>query len=104
MDPVFSNPYVVKPVYGDDGDSITIMDSQQRVLSRSNTSTYTDQPMVYQEYVELPRVELMTENGVQSLRMLTSCFLIDEKPIGICLRAGESITDFNWWYLPVCVV
>jgi len=103
MDPVFSDRYVVKPVYGDDGDSITIMDGEQRVLSRSSTSTYMDQPMVYQEYVELPRVELMTENGMQSLRMLTSCFLIDEKPIGICLRAGESITDFNWWYLPVCV-
>ena len=103
MDPVFSDRHVVKPVYGDDGDSITIMDGQQRV-SRSNTSTYMDQPMVYQKYVELPQVHLMTENGMQSLSMLTSCFLIDEKPVGICLRAGESITGFNWWYLPVCVV
>ena len=103
MDPVFHGSYVVKPVYGDEGDSITIRDGSKSVLLRSNNSTYMNQPMVYQKYVELPRVQLMTEDGIESLQILTSCFLINGEPIGICLRAGRGITDFSWWYLPVCI-
>jgi glutathionylspermidine synthase len=103
MDAMLNGTYVVKPVYGDEGDSITIRDGNKRVLLRSNNSTYTNQPMVYQKYLELPQVRLMTEDGIESLQILTSCFLIDGKPIGICLRAGRGITDFSWWYLPVCI-
>jgi len=103
MDPIFNGSYVVKPVYGDEGDSITIRDGNKRVLLRSNNSTYMNQPMVYQKYVELPRVQLMTEDGIETLQILTSCFLINGEPNGICLRAGHGITNFSWWFLPVCI-
>jgi len=105
MDPVFCDePYVVKPVLGSEGDTVTIIDPKKGQVFRSNTSTYLEQPMVYQKYLELPRVQLMTEDGMQSLRLLTSCFLIDGQPVGISLRAGAVITDFSWWSVPVCVV
>jgi len=59
--------------------------------------------MVYQKYEELPRVELMTEHGMQSLSLLTSCFLINGEPVGITVRAGEAVTDYSWRSVPVCV-
>jgi glutathionylspermidine synthase len=103
MDPLFSNePYVVKPVYGSDGDTVTVVNSKGQVF-KTNTSTYLEQPMVYQKYVELPRVEMMTEDGPRSLRLLTSCFLINGQPVGVSVRAGEGTTDFSWWSVPVCV-
>lgn len=104
MDPVFCDePYVVKPVFGSEGDTITIIDPKKGQVFRSNTSTYLEQPMVYQKYVELPRVEMMTEDGPRSLRLLTSCFLINGQPVGVSVRAGEGTTDFSWWSVPVCV-
>ena len=104
MDQVFyDKPYVVKPVYGSEGDTVAIINSRPGEVFRSNNSTYLEQPMVYQKYVELPRVEIMTEDGLRSLRLLTSCFLIDGQPVGISLRAGEAITDFSWWSVPICV-
>jgi glutathionylspermidine synthase len=104
MDPVFCDePYVVKPVYGSEGDTVTIIDPKKGDLFRTNTSTYLDQPMVYQKYEELPRVELMTEHGMQSLSLLTSCFLINGEPVGITVRAGEAVTDYSWRSVPVCV-
>src|SRR5438105_13417040 len=105
MEPLFKasdDPYVTKPVYGSDGDTVTIMNARQGEISRSNNCTYLEQPMVYQKYVELPRAELMTEDGLRSLRLLTSCFVIDGQPVGISLRAGQGITGYSWWSVPVC--
>jgi len=105
MDAVFTDDtYVVKPVYGSDGDTITIANPRNGEVSGSDGTTYLEQPMVYQKYVKLPRVELMTEYGPRSLSILTSCFLIDGRGVGITLRAGEFITDFSWWSVPVCAV
>jgi len=104
MDPVFCDePYVAKPVYGSEGDTVAIINARPGEVFRSNNNTYAEQSMVYQKYVELPRVEIMTEDGLRSLSLLTSCFLIDGQPVGITLRAGEAITDFSWWSVPICV-
>ena len=103
MDPGFGDErHVVKPVYGSEGDTVTIVDPKLGEVSGNNSSTYLEQPMVYQKYVDLPLVEMMTEDGTQSLRLLTSCFLINGRALGICLRAGSVITDYSWWYVPVC--
>ena len=81
-----------------------IIDPKKGDVFRTNTSTYLDQPMVHQKYVELPKAEFMTEHGVQSLSLLTSCFLISGQPVGITVRAGESVTDFSWRSAPVCAI
>ena len=104
LDPTYCDgPYVVKPIYGGEGDSIAIVDPSNGNVVRSNSSSYLEGPMVYQKYVELPRVELMTEDGPRVLQLLTSCFLVDGQPVGISLRAGEAFTDYSWWCVPVCV-
>ena len=104
MDPVFrEKQYVVKPVYGGQGDTVTIVAPQKNEILKSFGSTYADQIMVYQEYVEIPQMEAMTEDGPRLLSILTSCFLIGGKGMGIVLRAGRGITDESWWFVPVCM-
>lgn len=95
-------PYVMKPAYGAEGDTVRAINSDQTVMHQAVCTGLADSPMVYQEYVELSREEMMTEYGMRSLSLLTSCFLVAGKPAGICMRAGEAITDESAWVLPVC--
>src|SRR5207247_435116 len=88
MDPVFhEEKYVIKPVYGSQGDTISVVDPKKGETWRSATSTYAGQPMVYQQYVEMPLMDAMTEDGPRRLRALTTCFLIAGEPAGIGMRA-----------------
>lgn len=104
LDPLFKGErYVSKPVYGSEGDTVAVIDPELGAVAKNSGQTFAEQPMVYQQYMELPQVELMTEEGPQRLQLLTSCFLIADQPVGICLRAGHEITDASWWFMPVCV-
>jgi glutathionylspermidine synthase len=93
--------YVVKPIMGAEGDTITMVDPEERVLESQNT-TYSDQPMVYQKYVDLPKERLMTEFGPRTLHLVTSCFVVAGIPSAICIRAGGPITNEEAWVVPVC--
>lgn len=104
MDPPSAGePHVIKPVFGAEGDTVSIVNSNSEPIARSLCTTYSNQRMVYQKYVELPTIQVMTEDGPRSLHALTSCFLLAGKPVGICMRAGGVITDESAWLLPVCV-
>jgi glutathionylspermidine synthase len=104
LDPPGAEAYVVKPVYGAEGDTVAIASPQIGTVSRSACTTHTDQPMVYQKCVQVPIHEIMTEYGLRRLHIVTSCFLVSGRPAGICMRAGDAITDESAWVLPVCVV
>ena len=101
--PVKGGPYVQKPFYGAEGDSVSVVDCGGRVLHRSLDSTHVGGPMIYQEYVPLPAPELMTEFGLRRLHLAISCFLLAGEPSAICIRAGEPITDETAWVMPVAV-
>jgi len=105
LDPPADNTaYVVKPVYGAEGDTVKVVTPGGGVVDKSVYTSYSDQVMVYQKYVDLMPSEMMTEYGPRTLHVVTSCFLIAGKPSGICMRAGEAITDESAWVLPVCIV
>jgi glutathionylspermidine synthase len=104
LDPPPGNePYVVKPAFGADGDTIAIVNPDVGVVNQSKCTTYSDQTMVYQRYAELPAMEIPTELGPRVLKTITSCFVVSGVPIGVCMRAGGAITDDSAWVLPVCV-
>ncbi len=104
LDPVFGDEqYVIKPAYGSEGDTIKIVDPDSEEVLSSREQTYAEQTMIYQQYLELPLVETMTEDGMRMLRFLTSCFIIAGQPVGVILRAGNDITDESWWVAPVCL-
>jgi glutathionylspermidine synthase len=101
--PVKGGPYVHKPFYGAEGDTVSIVDLDGTVLHRSLDITHSDAPMVYQQYVPLPSPELMTEFGPRSLHIVTSCFLLAGSPSAICARAGDPITNETAWVMPIAV-
>jgi len=104
LDPPPDNTaYVVKPVYGAEGDTVKVVTPAGGVVGQSVYTSYSDQLMVYQKYVDLMPSEMMTEYGPRTLHVVTSCFLLAGKPSGICMRAGEAITDESAWVLPVCI-
>ena len=102
LDPVFGDrPHVVKPAYGRSGDTVRVVNAGEPPTPCAGTS-YTHQPMVYQEYAPLPRLRCMTEQGPRDLRVVASCFVANWEPAGVCFRAGGLVTDESAWYLPVC--
>ncbi len=102
LDPVFDEvPHVVKPVLGREGDSVAIVTPQSREQARAQYCA--NQPVVYQQYVEMPCADVMTCDGRQSKRLLTSCFVINGQPSAIGIRAGGRITDTHSLFLPVSV-
>jgi glutathionylspermidine synthase len=107
MLPTFLDPppeldrYVVKPKFGMNGDTIRIVDRKSCRDSATLEQSYLHEDMVYQEYVELPKMNVMTEFGPADLSLVASCFLIDGVPCGVILRAGKGTTNFDWWVVPV---
>ena len=103
LDPPRKQPYVVKPAYGAEGNTVAILAADESITHESARSTYSDQLMVYQKYVDLPEVEMMTEYGPRKLHQVMSCFLISGEPVGICMRAGGAVTDESAWVVPISV-
>jgi len=101
MDPPGEGAYVIKPVHGAEGDSITLVENAGKTIRRSANSTYSDTPVVYQKYLELPHEELMTEYGPRRLHLVISGFVVGGAPSAICMRAGEPITDEMAWVVPL---
>jgi len=93
-------PYVVKPIYGREGSGVAIYDEAGRPVERSEEVEYNDQPMVYQQYTELPSIEIETLKGIQEGRQLWGCFLIGGKPSAVISRVGGHITNNISYYLP----
>ena len=99
LDPALAGPHVVKPVYGREGDTVTVVDVGRTCASEAQS--FTDQIMVYQQYVPMPEAALMTAQGMQRFSLLTSCFVVGGEPSAIGLRAGGLITDDRCRFVPV---
>lgn len=101
--PTDGRGYVAKPAHGSASDTVTVIDSKRKRVHKSSSSTYTEQPFVYQQYVNLPCERLMTEYGPRNLHLVMSCFIVGGVPSAICMRAGKAITDEMAWVVPVGV-
>ncbi len=99
-----SIPYVIKPIYGREGSGVTIVGSDGNVFSESGEEEYLDQPMVYQQYIELPSIHIETLKGQSNGRLLWGCFLISGKPSAVIARVGGHITNNISYYLPAGIL
>jgi len=100
--PLFAGPYVVKPVYGREGASIAIRNSQE-IVEQSPESLYNDQVMVYQQYVSLPQAAIQTEAGLIDVNLVHNCFIAGGQPSAIGIRGSQKlILDDNSYFVPVC--
>ncbi|MFE5319651.1 glutathionylspermidine synthase family protein [Paenibacillus sp. NPDC056579] len=93
-------PYVVKPIYGREGSGVSIIDGDGHTIDHSGEQEYMEQPMVYQQYIELPSIEIETLKGWTSGRQLWGCFLIGGRPSAVISRVGGHITNNISYYLP----
>jgi glutathionylspermidine synthase len=101
--PADSRAFVVKPMFGNNGDSIRIFDSLKNEIDRSRDSTYADFAMVYQDYLNIPEAEFVTGDGRMKLKMVWSCFIVNWRAFGVTLRVGNGVTDSSWWVVPVAL-
>lgn len=101
-DPYFTGAYIVKPVYGREGVSITIHQSSE-ILEESPDDLYDDQLMIYQQYSPLPRVTILTEMGPTEVNLVHNCFVVAGEPSAIGVRGSRKlILDDNAYFIPVC--
>jgi glutathionylspermidine synthase len=100
---LFAGAYVIKPVYGREGASITIRRGHE-VVEQSQERLYENQVMVYQHYVPLPTTTVPTEDGPQQVHLVHNCFIAAGVPSAIGVRASRKlIFDDNAYFLPVTV-
>ncbi|MFK4292099.1 glutathionylspermidine synthase [Bacillus sp. RC240] len=95
------SPFVQKPSFGREGDTITIRDKDTNVMIRNAHETYKSSLPIFQKYTDLPVVFLETEKGIEKLSYVFGAFLIAGKASSIGIRAGEKITGNESYYLPV---
>ncbi|MBK5504625.1 glutathionylspermidine synthase family protein [Bacillus sp. TH12] len=95
------SPFVQKPSFGREGDTITIRDKNTNIMIRNAHETYKSSLHIFQKYTELPVVFLETEKGIEKLSYVFGAFLIAGKASSIGIRAGEKITGNESYYLPV---
>lgn len=94
-------PYVQKPQFGREGDTIEIHDGDGSVIYEDTNKNYSDSAPVYQDFVELPKVVAQTVEGSREFHSLVGCFLVDGEASAIGLRVGNIITDNMSCFLPV---
>ncbi len=100
--PLFTAPYVKKPVYGREGISVIIRSGNQ-IVEQSEQSLYSDQAMIYQQYAPLPTTRIQTESGLADVHLIHNCFVVGGVPSAVGVRASPRlIFDDNAYFLPVC--
>lgn len=89
------SPFVQKPSFGREGDTITIRDKDTNIMIRNAHETYKSSLPIFQKYTELPVVFLETEKGIEKLSYVFGAFLIAGKASSIGIRAGEKLREMN---------
>ncbi len=95
--------YVTKPLYGREGGAVTVFGPDGVIWARDEETNYWNQPVIYQQYAELPRITVETLNGLFCGRMIFGSFLVDGQGSGVVARVGSRITGNMAYYQPLCV-
>ena len=96
-------PYVTKPVYGREGGAVTIYGSDGVAWTRDDECNYWEQPLVYQQYVALPKQTVRTLNGLYCGRIIYGTFLVGGRGSALVARVGSRITGNMAYYQPLCL-
>jgi glutathionylspermidine synthase len=93
--------YVSKPIFGREGGGVTLHQASGEAFERDRETQYWDQPMVYQQFVELEPIQVETLRGMFSGHLLWGSFWVGGRASAILARAGHRITGNLSYYLPV---
>ena len=95
--------YVTKPIYGREGGAVTVFGPDGAPWARDEEPEYWNQPVIYQQYAELPQITVDTLNGLYCGRMIFGSFLINGRGSAAVARVGSRITGNMAYYQPLCV-
>lgn len=85
--------YVEKPIYGREGGGVTIRNGDNKIVDEDTTPEYYEQVKVYQEYFEMPNLEISTWDDRPYMgKMLIGSYLIGGEASGLFIRVGDKIT------------
>ncbi|MER2190401.1 MAG: glutathionylspermidine synthase family protein [Solibacillus sp.] len=96
-------PYVKKPVFGREGDTVEIYDKQGHLQKADCHTSYKQYTSIYQHYIPQPKATFQSVRGEQTGELLIGSFLLNGRAGAIGLRVGGMITDNLSYYLPVGV-
>lgn len=93
--------YVRKPVLGREGAGVTILAADGGARAHGE-NRYTEQPMVYQRYVPLPKRRVRRADGVAfDGEEIVTCFVAGGEPSAIGMRVGGPVTDAWSYFAPL---
>jgi glutathionylspermidine synthase len=93
--------FVAKPIFGREGGAVSLFDASGEPIEKDTEEFYWDQPMIYQEMVEMETVEIETLKGSQRGHLLWGSFWVGGEASAIWARVGGRITGNLSHYLPV---
>lgn len=93
--------YVRKPFFGREGGAVTLFDKDGREMDKDQNDQYWDQPMIYQELVELETAEVPTLKGMFQGKLLWGVFLMGGKPSAVLARIDRNITGDMSYLVPI---
>ncbi|MDQ0220963.1 glutathionylspermidine synthase family protein [Peribacillus cavernae] len=96
-----SCPYVKKPSFGREGDTVVIYDERGKIRMQDSGKTYEESMPVFQGFISLPEYEIATEKGKEKCRIMYGCFLVNGKASAVGIRAGGQITGNESYFLPM---
>ena len=95
--------YVKKPSFGREGDSVSIYQADGSLMHEDVHKSYVSELAVYQQYFNLPQLDIHTEKGIERASIMYGSFVINGKPSAIGIRAGSQIMNNASYYLPVAI-
>ncbi len=93
--------YVKKPSFGREGDTVEIYKGTGEKMEEDLHKTYEDSLPIYQQFIELPKMVVRTEQGEKHVHYMYGCFYVNGQGSAIGIRAGRQITDNESYFLPV---
>lgn len=93
--------YVRKPIFGREGDTIEIYDERREKIKEDPNKSYTKFKSIYQEYVPLPKEEVMIDDKIEKRSLLYGTFLISGQASAIGCRVGNEITGNESAFLSI---
>ncbi|MCR8642497.1 glutathionylspermidine synthase family protein [Paenibacillus sp. N1-5-1-14] len=99
--PIFDHSYVSKSMFGREGGSVQMFDTEGQLDVQDTAGVDTSQffSRVYQKRADLPHIELASG----SFHLLTGVFVIHGKPCGLLGRAGGLITGNSSHFVAIGV-
>lgn len=93
--------YVKKPIFSREGNTIEIHKANGEKQATSQFAHYTDNLYIYQQYIEMPSINITLKDGQHSKKWLMGSFVADGRACGLACRVGNEITEWDSHWLAV---